>query len=330
MLVSLLSLTFLGCMVYVGVNIFLIRHQVIWKVMSWSWGHVHWWIRIYKVTQLNEISNNRLRVCALIHTVCTSVLLWYLGWAESHDLLLIPIALWSYVLVVGATNVSLFSQIPGLRAIASDKGVRLTSTAVLVVVGFVVHQYAGLIVGEIVGVSATNMSAGLAVARFLLWSAGLAFVLMVLAIGLEVLMFVAHFGRSNRFDWLLFSVTAFLVTLISVVICVMPFRFAEPLLANVVFQFDAVSAEHCVLSDAERSLSDGPDPSLKFLPLSTSQEKGLLVLRSPGRAAPTFFGAQRGRQRDVYEIHVVRRAECYQPSPITDADVLGLPPGDYR
>jgi len=87
----------------------------------------------------------------------------------------------------------------------------------------------------------------------------------------------------------------------------------ELMIRAAAFEFDAVSARQCRLTQAERALAAGPDPELKVVLLDTALDRGQLLLRSPDLLNPiqtTRVGSIIG---PVLSLRLIRNADCHMP-----------------
>lgn len=94
-----------------------------------------------------------------------------------------------------------------------------------------------------------------------------------------------------------------------------PFRsgFGRVLLSAIAFDFDAAPAGRCTLTKDEMAEANAKEPALKALMLSTSQEKALLVRRSPHLFDPVEL-RKFGEEKSSRTLIIGRVVTCFDPS----------------
>lgn len=230
------------------------------------------------------------------------------------------IALLGYVLALSALGTSLFARLPIVQSAWRDPSRRLLMWAMPPFLVFVAKGYAGLWIGEQLGTSWVNVSYTLVAGMVFLLCLIPAFVLAALALVFEVVLLVSLLGpsavngRERRIGMIALASAFFIAVLVGVNATaeVVGGRLGNALLLASAFEFDATPATYCELDKDERQLATQPDPHIKALHLGSSQERALLIRRSPALFSPTTLKDLRQEAKNSRRIEVLRITECYQ------------------
>ncbi|WP_459617097.1 hypothetical protein [Bordetella sp. 2513F-2] len=88
-------------------------------------------------------------------------------------------------------------------------------------------------------------------------------------------------------------------------------RIASILLAAVVFEMDAVPASRCALDGDDLAAARGPDPAVKVLFLSTTQEKAVVVRRGEDLYEPIVLRNYKGDDSARRGVSIGKTVTCY-------------------
>jgi len=273
--------------------------------------------------QLQALTSARIWTTVALHIGGSLTLLFFL--CQPLTPIITVSLLLCYVCLVSALTLSLLGQMPYFRSLWNDAAVRIGLLVLPILLGYLARQYAGEWVSELLGTSAVNAGGALFAATAFMLSLVAAILLGAAAVMFELALGVTAWIHSYRKGggwarWISLSCLAassFFVTLLAAyAAALLPgSRLGNVTLATIAFEFDATPAGHCVLSDSERPLTRGSVPILKALHLATSQERALLVQRSPALFSPFVLRDLRREEGDTRVVHVVRVADCYVPKP---------------
>lgn len=295
--------------------------------------------------QLRPLSIPRLWTTALLQIAALG-LFGFIVVGPSAPLALAA-ALLIYPLFAGAMSISLLARFPIVRAVWQDVFFKIFLVGLQLFFLYFAKGYADYWIADLWKISATNVPVAHAAATgfsMLLCSAAL---LLAVVLVFELLFLFSYFrlckgpkkppgkasdaaplavarqpggspGRKRAFHrkagQALATFMTFMACLVAVKAC---FVMAEPraasaLLSAIVFDFDAVPADHCQLDEPDRQGAAAKPLDVKVLFLSTTQEKALVVHRGKDLYEPIVLRrlkAERGTQRDL---RIGATVDCYR------------------
>lgn len=277
-----------------------------------------------------SVSNTRIWITVGAHLLSLPLFIYAI--LQPLSLLSLTTLTFAFTLLVSALTLSLLKAIPFVRKLWEDVFTKVALLSFPVYALYVARGYAGMWVGEVAGISAVNASSAFFAATAL-W---LCFVVSALLFALTLAFEVALIALSalpkpskRRIGFVVLSALSFFaLTAASYAVLQFPSsRLGSRLIAAIVFEFDAAPATPCALSDHERRLTEGGEPFVKALYLSTTQDRALLIMRGPA-----LFREGVLRELKSTDIHALlkplRVVECFKPaSPASDAASGASAPG---
>ena len=295
--------------------------------------------------QLRPLSARRLWATALLQVVALGLFASII--IGPSEPLLLAAALLIYPLFAGALSISLLARFPLVRAIWHDVFFKIFLVGLQLFFLYFAKGYAEYWIADLWKISAANVPVAHAAATgfsMLLCSAAL---LLAVVFVFELLFLLSYFrlckgpkkppgkapdaarlavarqpggspGRKRAFRrkaaQALATFMTFMACLVAVKAC---FVMAEPraassLLSAIVFDFDAVPADHCQLGEPDRQGAIAKPFRVKVLFLSTTQEKALVVHRGKDLYQPIVLRrlkTERGTQRDL---RIGATVDCYR------------------
>lgn len=271
--------------------------------------------------QLQAITALRIWSTVALHIGCGVALVMMLR--EPMSLFGLASLLLGYIFIVSTVTLSLLFQIPFLRSLWNDVVVKLGLLVVPIYFGFVAKGYAATWVEELLGTSSANAGYALFAAASFLLCVIVATLLAVAALLSEAALILTPLGRgaggssAKRVGLGILAASSFVATMLGAyAAAALPAsRTGNVLLAAIAFEFDASPAGHCELDASEQLLAAGPEPVLKALHLASSQERALLVQRSPSLFRQARLSDLRNAASDDRQLRLGRVAECYKSRP---------------
>lgn len=273
--------------------------------------------------------------------------------SEPLALLWLALVLFGYLFFVTAATASFLARIGAFRSLWSDPFCRLALLVAPVVGLFLAKGYGSLWVGKLLRIPAANLPMTHFAATGLTMMVGLALGFVLAALAFEALAIVAVAAGGARRPPSL-TRRAALASLLSpdadpdprhrrylrasfkglglvclALMTMMSFwagsfaaaslptgRFGGVLLSAIAFEFDAGPAHRCALeAGAERDLAERDEPVIRALPLSSSQEKALLVRRGSELFDPVRLKDLRDGPSPQRRLIALRMTECFELKP---------------
>jgi hypothetical protein len=233
-------------------------------------------------SQSKHVSNARVWMTVFAQVLATCLFFHLIH--RPLELFWLAAMLFGYTFFVAAVTLSFLMRLPLVRKLWSDVATKVAILAVPIYLLYVSKGYAGIWVGEIVGVSAVNAPSAHFAGSVMLLCVVAAFMLMLLCVAFELALVLALTAPKINSKWwgFVFLFGAGFVSLLFAyqAIAQLPSsRLGNRLLAAIVFEFDAAPAHFCALTVEERALADRPEPIIQALYLSSSQESALLIKR---------------------------------------------------
>lgn len=239
--------------------------------------------------------------------------------------LVLATALLGYVFYISIVTLLLLVKLPFFVKLWQEPAVKVCILTLPILSGFFVKGYAGLWIGEVLGVNATNTGYTLlAATAFLL--CGLYTIPLAIAMFLfESLLILSPIAgdsrgsRAKKVGTYLLLVSGFCVTYIGIQISPQfsLSKLGNPLLAATAFELDASPATHCELTKEQRALTQSDAPIVKALHLSTSQERAVLLQRSPSLFLPIVWHDFVKEPPGTRRVDTIAVTGCYLYPPTT-------------
>lgn len=270
--------------------------------------------------QLTALAPSRVAWTIVLHLLAAGIMFSVL--TEPLPLLWMALAALAYVVAVSALILSMLGSMPFFAALWNGVAFRLGLLVFPLVVGFVVKGYAGVWIGENLHISASNTPHALFAATGSLLCAIAGLALGASSFFFELLGLLNLRGTFDKSDARRLGVPVLM--LVSMASAFIGAHFAGPfagplgrtLISAIAFEFDATPATACVLTlDEERLARTTPDPILKVLHLSSSQEKGILVKRSAALFREARLKDLQSQAGDERKLEIGRTVECYKVLP---------------
>lgn len=269
---------------------------------------------------LTQFSPTRIwvNIALYVGTAATSFLLLL----KPQSLIGISTILIVTVLIISAITLSLLLHIPLLKKLWEEPVVKISSLAIPPFFAFLAKGYAEMWIGEIFHVSAANLGFTLFAATGFMLFLVVATLLLTICLAIEVatllaLIFVSNeerkFKLSNSVGLTVLASISFLATYYGGMLA---FQFpGKPLgrvvLSAIAFEFDASPADYCQPNPSEMGLVKASDPFIKAVHLSSSQEKAILIERSPTLFRIASMKDIQMEDQATRRIQIIRIVDCY-------------------
>lgn len=249
-------------------------------------------------------------------------------WHPLNWLVLVSLVL-GFCLFYVALAVSILSLMPVVRRWWDDPGRRVLSWGVPLFALFVAKATGGARVQELFDTGASNLPYTWVAATISLLCLVSSVGLTVVSVILDLALFAFWLGERKQLQrsdlHALFAVSVVTTLTAGFSLIQLPAqRFGDVMLHAVAFEFDAAPARYCELS-AEEALK-GTHGLLKVLPLSTAQDKALLIERSPALLDDVVLRQLGRTDTATREVKVLRPVECYKPKVACDGSAASAPP----
>ncbi|WOI45550.1 hypothetical protein [Acidovorax sp. BLS4] len=262
--------------------------------------------------QLNALSTTRIWTTIFLHLLAALIL--YNAISKQNTIIWIFTVITIYIFFVSALTLSLLAQLPYIKALWEDTFFKISLLTIPIGLLYLAKGYASSWVDKLLGLSINSVPMTHFAATSLTLLAFVALALSLTALAFE---FALIFTLNNNiaFEKLKFSkklailfstkpirnhaerqyakhtakrLGIVFLLLGSFIGCLSGFnaglvlindKFSKIVLSGIAFEFDAMKADRCDLTEEERALSNKEDPMLKAIFLSNNQEKAALVTR---------------------------------------------------
>lgn len=313
MLIGLLG----AAMAYVCVNAlvvnWLIRHLP-------SIGRLVY-VKTKRFVRIESRAISSTRIWSTVATHLLSVPLFLYAVVQPHSLLKLTTLIFGFVLLVSAVTLSLIRSLPTAHKLWEDAATKIAVITVPTYLLFVARGYAGVWVGDTIGMSAINASSAFLATTALLLSLALAIALLGATLIFE-LAFIASMLRSTksmakvRLQVLCGTSFFALIAAVTTVTQLPSSALGNRLIAAIIFEFDAAPANHCALTNMERLLVERDEPFIKALYLSTAQDHAILFKRGPDLFRPVVLRDLKSSDVKVL-LEPIRVVECFKVPALT-------------
>jgi hypothetical protein len=321
--ISAVALLYVALNVYFAPTIFSLLGKTLRLGIRWlrlAVPHVEQFFHV----QLKYVSTARMYWTVGIQFGATFLMFYVLS--MPHSLFTIGTVLLSYVFGISAVTLSLLSLMPYFRSLWEDAATKFGLLIVPAYVGYVSKGYASEWIGRMLETSASNTPMALIAATVFVLCLAMAIALAITALVFEftyIFGIVAASGRTipRKAAVTMVLVSSFVATVIAAYTSLQPTKtVGAVLISAIAFDFDAGPATECSLNPDEEFLArTKPDPIIKALHLSSSQERARLVKRPPSLFREITYRKTGKEDLDAKMLMLLRPVDCHKDPKAPDA-----------